>query len=275
MWAGLALAALTLQPAGAQAQFMYTMDYVDSVIFQPDRVPAGARQRLDAHLTVHLDEIERACKLTEVQKKKLQLAGRGDIKHFFDRYEEVKRNFKPINQNHPDFQEIWQKLWQDINPLQQSLQNGLFEEESLFAKSVSNTLTPAQKGGYDALAEQRRQFNWKITISQAVEMLDRSMRMTKAQRQQLTELLIKETRPAKKIMNYYEQYYLFWQLQKLPPAKFRPLFDEAQLKVLDRHLQQAKNVAVSLQRSKNWPTDEPIDDADKKVPEKPAAAKKK
>ncbi|CAN5248995.1 hypothetical protein BH10PLA2_BH10PLA2_35420 [soil metagenome] len=271
----MALVALTLQPVGAKAQFTYTMEYVDNCIFQQDRAPAGARQKLDSHLTVHIDEIERACKLTEAQKKKLQLAGRGDIKHFFDRYEHVKRNFKPIDQNHPEFQEVWQKLWQEISPLQQSMLNGLFEDESLFAKSVSNTLTPAQRNGYETLAEERRQFNWKITISQAIEMLDRSMRMTKAQRKHLSELLAKETRPSKKLLTAYEQYYLFWQLEKLPPTKFRPLFDETQLKVLDRHLQQAKNVARSLQQSKNWPTDESADDADKASIKKPAAAKKK
>ena len=41
-------------------------------------------------LAAQIDNIDRACKLTEAQKEKLHLAGRGDIKRFFDRYERVK-----------------------------------------------------------------------------------------------------------------------------------------------------------------------------------------
>ncbi len=257
----LALCVLLVLASSGRAQFTYTMDYVDSCIFQQDRAAGSARQRLDSHLTIYLDELDRACKLTDAQKKKLQLAGRGDIKHFFDRYETVKRNFKPFNQNQPDFQDVWQKLWQEVSPLQQSLQNGLFEEESLFLKSIANTLTAPQRKGYDAMENERRQFNWRITISQAIETLDRTMRLTQAQRRLLTELMTKETKPPKrKTMSYYEQYYLFAQLDKVPHERFRPKFDAIQLKVLDSQLQQARNMARSMQRNKQWPGYEGADD---------------
>ena len=274
--AAFAMSALVLFASGSRAQFVYTMDYVDSCIFQQDRAVPAARQRLASHLTIHMDEIDRACKLTEDQKKKLQLAGKGDIKHFFDRYENVRRNFKPFNQNQPDFQEVWQKLWEEVSPLQSNLQNGLFEEESLFSKSVSNALTPAQRKGFEAMEKERREFNWRITISQAVEMLDRSMRLTKAQRTFLSDLMLKETKaPWRNAQNYYEQYYLFWQLDRLPHEKFRPKFDEVQLKVLDRHLQQAKNVARSMQKNKLWPGNEAVDEDDVPNKNKPVDALKR
>ena len=46
------------------------------------------RQRLDSVLTLKVEEVERACSLTEAQSKKLRLAGRGDIKRFSDRVDE-------------------------------------------------------------------------------------------------------------------------------------------------------------------------------------------
>src|SRR5262245_38079822 len=49
---------------------------------------AAARNRLDSLLTLNVDDLERTCGLTLIQKKKLLLAGRGDIKRFFDRIEE-------------------------------------------------------------------------------------------------------------------------------------------------------------------------------------------
>jgi hypothetical protein len=270
------ICALFLLATPGRAQFVYTMDYVDSCIFQQDRGAPSARQRLDSHLTIYLDELDRACKLNDAQKKKLQLAGRGDIKHFFDRYEHVKRNFKPFNQNQPDFQEVWQKLWQEVSPLQTSLQNGLFEEESLFLKSILNTLTPSQRKGYDAMENERREFNWRITIAQAIETLDRSMRLTQAQRRLLSDLMIKETKPPKRnTVNYYEQYYLFWQLDKVPHERFRPKFDAIQLKFLDNQLQQARNVARSMQRNKQWPGNEDVEDDDKPAKSKRAIMLKK
>ena len=43
-----------------------------------------ARNKLDSLLTLSVEDLERSCGLTPVQKKKLMLAGRGDIKRFFD-----------------------------------------------------------------------------------------------------------------------------------------------------------------------------------------------
>src|SRR5580692_11628476 len=42
-----------------------------------------ARNKLDSALALRIDDVDRICGVTESQKKKLQLAGRGDIKRFF------------------------------------------------------------------------------------------------------------------------------------------------------------------------------------------------
>ena len=52
-----------------------------------------ARNKLDSLLTLHVDDLERTCGLTPVQKKKLLLAGRGDIKRFFDRIDDLRKKF--------------------------------------------------------------------------------------------------------------------------------------------------------------------------------------
>jgi hypothetical protein len=271
-----ALLLVLLLVSSGRAQFVYTMDYVDSCIFQQDRSPDAARKRLDSHLTVQLDEIDRVCKLSEVQKRKLRLAGGGDIKHFFDKYEKIRRNFKPINQEQPDFQDAWQKLWQEVSPLQASLQNGVFEEESLFSKSVRNTLTAPQRTGYETLDAERRQFNWRATILQTVETLDQSVRLTKEQRKLLIDLLTRETKPPRRTtQTYYDQYYLYWQLDRIPHEKYEPKFDAIQWRFLNTHLTQARNVAQNLRRNKLWPGDEAADEEDKPAVARPAVPKKK
>ena len=52
-----------------------------------------ARNKLDSLLTLNVEDLERTCGLTPIQKKKLLLAGRGDIKRFFDRIEDMRKKF--------------------------------------------------------------------------------------------------------------------------------------------------------------------------------------
>jgi hypothetical protein len=270
----LALLVLSGQARYAPAQQVYTAELMDSWVFQQDGNAAGARRRLDSHLTIHLDEIQLACKLTEEQRKRLLLAGHGDIKRFFDRYETLRRSFKPIRQDQPDFQQVYQELWQRISPLQASLRDGLFQADSLFGKILPSTLTTAQKASYDALLNERHQFQFRNSVAQVVHALDQSARLTQAQRRQLTELLSKELKAPKK-SGPYDQYYFLWQLGRLPDERMRLLFDDVQRKAIDAQLQQAQNVAQSLRRSKVWPGDEDEESDDKPVEPKPAVLRKK
>src|SRR5205823_7870412 len=116
---------------------------------------SGARQRFNSLLALRVEDIERTSTLTDAQKKKLQLAGRGDIKKFFDRYEAVKQKFQLMKND----EEKMQQIWQDINPLQTSLQTGLFHSDSLLIKALHNTLTSDQFARYDAIARERRAFH--------------------------------------------------------------------------------------------------------------------
>src|SRR6478672_7877710 len=104
-----------------------------------------ARRQLEWQLTVQIEDIDRACSLTNPQRKKLELAGRGDIKRFFDRYEQVIRKSQ-VERNEQGLR----KISQDITPLEITLQVGLFYEDSLLLKSLRNTLTDEQFAQYEA-----------------------------------------------------------------------------------------------------------------------------
>ena len=101
---------------------------------------------------IHIEDIDRACNLTEVQKQKLTLAGGGDIKRLFDRCEIAKQKLQTLKQG----EQIDQAVWQEINPVQMTLQIGLYTPSSLLYKSLQNTLTPEQRARYEAAASERR-----------------------------------------------------------------------------------------------------------------------
>ena len=71
-----------------------TEDQFDQWVFGAPRNSRAGRNKLDSLLTLEVDEVCRTCGLSEVQKKKLVLAGRGDIKRFFDKVEENTHGFQ-------------------------------------------------------------------------------------------------------------------------------------------------------------------------------------
>jgi hypothetical protein len=222
-------------------------------VFQQDGNAFRARQRLDSLLAMQIETIDRACKLTDAQKKKLQLAGRGDIKRFFDRYERVKQKSQVIEQDEQKFQEIQQ----DFNQLRVTLRGGLFHEDSLLVKSMHNTLTSEQFTRYDAMARERRASRHRASIDQAVGILQRGIPLSDAQRRELITLMANETKPSRRPGPYdYDSYVLLWQLGRLPEEKLKPLFDDKQWQMVKLQLDQVKELEPMLKQSGQLPNED-------------------
>jgi hypothetical protein len=75
-------------------------DLIDGWVLGRGDASAG-RQQLEWQLTVQMEDIDRACSLTDAQRRKLELAGRGDIKHFFDRYESTDHGIASFPPSRP------------------------------------------------------------------------------------------------------------------------------------------------------------------------------
>lgn len=226
------------------AQPVWTDEHFDQWVFQQDSNATAARRRLTAQMALQIEDIDRACQLTEAQQKKLHLAGQGDLKRFFDRYEKVKQKFQSMKHDQEKFQEIWQ----DITPLQMALQAGLFYDDSLLYKSLPNTLTGDQLTRYDAIVGERRAFRHRATIELAVTLLEQALPLRDAQRQELITLLTKETKPPRK-SGQYDYYRILTQLGRVAEAKLKPLFDNTQWKILNRQLDQFKGMELALKQS--------------------------
>lgn len=277
-WALVLAAALWSAFVGpAAGQIQWTDETFDQQVFNrgggPVQNAAGARKELDRSLLLNIQDIDRVCKLTEAQKKKLQLAGRGDIKRFYDRYEVVKQKFqrlKPKLQG-DNWQEAWQELWQDINPLQMSLQSGLFLEASLLHKSLRHTLTAEQLPRYQAQAEERRRFHHRANIELAVNSFEESMPLHDAQRQELIALLLKELKPPRKSIIQNTVYAVTVRMSLLPDDKLKPVFDRTQWKIVRAHLDNYKGGVQWLKQSGQWAEDD--DDVDAPPADTKPAAK--
>jgi hypothetical protein len=100
--------------------------------------PTEQRVRLCALLAGRLVEVERNHPLTAEEKVRLQLAGRGDIKRFFDRVEEKRSEFERarLKSNEDNTRECL-KLLGELEPLRRERLAGPFGETSIFSKTLN------------------------------------------------------------------------------------------------------------------------------------------
>jgi hypothetical protein len=103
--------------------------------------PDPPRRRLDLLLRSKIEAINAICELTSTQYDKLDLAGRGDIKRFFDRVEKLRDNFRDSGTTGI----VTQDMAHETGLLQLLVRDGqFFGEGSLFAKTMRRSLTAEQ-----------------------------------------------------------------------------------------------------------------------------------
>lgn len=237
------------------AQPNFNDETFEQWVFQNNGRYNGARQQLGLQLLLQIEDLDRTCKLTEVQKKKLQLTGQGDIKRFFDKYDKVKKKFDLLKN---DQQKLFQEIWQDINPLQAILQSGLFLDDSILYKSLHNTLTPEQLERYKVHARERREFQHRYNIEFAVGMIEMNTPLRASQRRELMALLATMTKAPRRT-GQYGYYVVMYQMAKAPQEKLKSIFDDIQWKAISATFNQYQGMRQWLKDSGQLPDDD--DDA--------------
>jgi hypothetical protein len=221
--------------------FVYTDEHFDQWVFGNGRNSSAFRASVDSLLAMQVDEIDRACGLTDAQKAKLRLAGRGDLKRIFDTYDEKKKRFQATNGDQNRINEIFQ----DIQPLQLMITAGPFGEGSIFAKSIAKTLGPAQAERFEKIAREKRIYRYRARVELAVNLLDNFVGMTADQRKRLIQVIVDETEPPRKFGRQDYQVVML-QAAGIPEAKLRPIFDDAQWKKVRRQMDQTRGLEPFL-----------------------------
>lgn len=219
----------------------------DQWIFGSQNAQQGM-QRVESQLTLQVAAVDKACGLTDAQLAKLRLAGQGDVKRFLDDVAVARKKFMRVRRNRNAFN----KIWQEIQPLQIRINAGLFGESSFFRKVVSRTLTDAQSSTYEQTLWERSQFRYTAKLQLVVAMMERNMPLRAEQRERFIELLKTETKPPK-AFGQYDYYVILYQLTRVPDEKLKPIFDAAQWKVLKQYTAQARAMEAWLKQQKILP----------------------
>ncbi len=227
----------------APARPAWNDEQFENWVFNQFGNSSGARQRLDALLALQIHDIDEACRLTDAQKKKLQLTGWGDIKRLFDGVERAKQRFRELGHDVNRLQDVMP----DVSPLQSSLQAGLFQDDSLLSKSLRHTLTPEQFARYEAVVQERRAFRHRANIELVVTTLEQGVPFRDAQRRALIDLLASTTKPPRK-SSQYEYYLIMAQLGRLPEEKLKPLLSDVQWRFVRQRVDQYREALPMLRQ---------------------------
>jgi hypothetical protein len=217
------------------------------------------RNRLESALSLKLDDVERITGITPSQKRKLLLAGRGDIKRFFDKVDEAKR----LSAN-PGANARFNNIWQAVQPLQMELNTGMFDDSSLLAKTITHTLENDQLTRYDEVLRERKRDRYRTSVGWFVVRMDKELGLDHEQREKLLALMMAETKPPKRF-GQNDYWFMMSQAARISESSLKPIFDDIQWKLVSRQLLQARSMRPFLEANGVV-----LDDDNKKTARAPA-----
>jgi hypothetical protein len=221
------------------ARRIYESEF-DGYIFRASATEG--RHQLDDQLTWRIQDVDRLCLLTDAQKAKLRLAGRGDIKRFFNRVDERRMEFKLVRN---DQAKLVMFLLQRVRPLRLEFNTELFGEGSIFAKTLVRILNEQQTISYNDERCTRKIAAHRALIRSVVKAENRSLNLSAEKCRQLIGVLEEETKPPRR-SGPYDSFVLLVQASRLPEAKIRPLFNDDQWDVLSQRFQVARTLEPNL-----------------------------
>ncbi|MBC7818659.1 MAG: hypothetical protein IAG10_17355, partial [Planctomycetaceae bacterium] len=146
-------------------------------------------------------------------------------------------------------QQKFNEIWQDISPLQVKFQAGLFGDDSFYHKTLRNMLKGDQLSKYSQIDGERRKFQYRAKVELVVAMLENAMPLRDEQRQKLITLVVEESKPPRSFGQQQDYYIVMWGISKIPEKTLKPLFNDAEWKVLNQQFAQVRGLEQWLKQS--------------------------
>jgi hypothetical protein len=190
----------------------------------PARREASVRGRLEIILAGRLERQKEDWNLTDAQVETLRLAGRGDIKHFLDRLDDLARILNDANTDFGDLRDVGSAISEAAN----TLENGFFREDSLYFKVLARQLNLEQHGDREKALLERNRRRYEAVVAQAVDTMHGTLGLTERQSTQLADLLLSNTLPPRRFGKASDVALVLFQASKIPTEVLKPVFNETQ-----------------------------------------------
>jgi hypothetical protein len=199
--------------------------------------------QFESALKSRVERLHRRVGLSDTQRKKLVLAGRVDVKRFYDRSQELENRLRFVR---GDRVEVW-KILNELSALNRVESRDLFGEHSLFSKILANTLTPEQAARFQVLERENVVQQHQATLKWVLDTWDQTIGLSPEQHQRLDVLLKHETRPPRRfgVADYFG---VLLQVSRLPEAKLKAIFRDDQWAKLQPEFAEARRQEPELKR---------------------------
>ena len=242
---------VVIDEEGADAAIAQELFERNEVIARFEGDEKARRQRLESTLRSRVDSLARTYRLSEPHKKKLLVAGQGDIKRYFDSVEDTWAKLDDVG-NEPD---KTRETISELDRLGRIYRSGMFKKGSIFAKTLDKILSDTQTTNDKKEIQERHQQRFRATLTWMAGTLELTMKLSAHQRRQLERVLIEETR-APEAFGSYDYYGLIFQASRIPEAKLKPIFDDDQWQALTAQFQEASRMEKTLKDGGFIPLDE-------------------
>lgn len=229
-----------------ERRFQINEQTLASWVFNDSRAP-NDQGWLERSLETRIDFLETIGTLRDEQRRKLELAGRGDIHRFWTRYELLRRECPTGMITQDEYMQFRQKAL----PLQLRYRDGLFGATSLFRKTIRSVLDADQLAEFETLERERDRKHYQALVKATVATLDQKLALTEDQRTRLTKLVLEKTEPPTTYgQGAYQLYIVLWQMSQIPESDLKPLFLDDEWRVVQALFQQARVTAGDQRRVK-------------------------
>lgn len=185
------------------------------------------RDRLNHELAKRVSVLAHEFQLTDAQKTKLLMGGKGDIKRVCDRFEALERR---TARNAEDDARIGE-LQRDIAEFVRDMQRGVFDSDSLFAKTMATTISREQRAQSHTRRREQDLARYRADIADAANTLAVALGFSDNQKRDLENLLTNEIDPPLEIGDS-ERVYIMCRFSQVPEAKVKPICNSAQWRLL-------------------------------------------
>lgn len=223
---------------------------IDRWLFGLDGDVDSARLLSESRLKSRIGYIDQLCILTPDQRKKLELAGRGDIKRFFDQVAERKKAF--YHEKSRD--EVLQSV-ELARLLGQAYRSGIFSDASMFAKVLGAILDPAQLIRYRRDGNGSRLTRYQARLEWVALTLQKGLSLSDGQRIRLLCILLEETRPPRRFgpIDYYG---IMVQASRIPEGRLKPIFSVREWDGFQKEIDEARRREGELRESGYLPEED-------------------
>jgi hypothetical protein len=175
--------------------------------------------RLEMVLADRLDELQVTYELIESQQKKLELAGRGELKSFTDRLDSTLKKLADAGSR-----DAMQQLVVELNDVRRS-EERLFDDGSRFSKVLARTLSQEQVSRSERLVRNPGYLRYRKAVIVAVRTLAGLVNISRTERIELSRLILTETTPPLKFGRTDHAFVMF-QISRLPEARLKEIIPE-------------------------------------------------